>query len=213
MSRQRKTLEVERKFGRWTVIGPCFSSNHETFAPCQCECGSLNNVKATKLRSGRSRGCHSCMTVATVTHGESTPPTPEYYSWRAMTNRCTNPNDISWKNYGGRGIVVCPQWLGPNGYQTFLADMGRRPGPEYQIERRDNNGDYTPDNCYWTTPKVQSRNRRSNRPLTLNGETLPMAAWAERLGVNRSMLYYRLRNGWDVQQTLTTPRRERVTTT
>lgn len=82
---------------------------------------------------------------------------PEYRSWQMMKNRCTNPNARDYAYYGGRGIKIYAKWL--RSFDAFLADMGRRPAPEYTLERRDVNKNYTPANCYWATRKVQSRNR------------------------------------------------------
>lgn len=83
---------------------------------------------------------------------------PEYNSWNNAIQRCTNRKNPSWRNYGGRGISVCDRWL--DSFENFLADMGKRPAGEYSLGRRDNDGDYTPENCRWETNAQQSRNRR-----------------------------------------------------
>ena len=80
---------------------------------------------------------------------------PEYNSWRAMKARCLNPNN---EHYGGRGIRVCKRWL--NSFDNFLKDMGSRPSAKHSIERINNNGNYTPKNCCWTTQPEQLKNRR-----------------------------------------------------
>lgn len=78
-----------------------------------------------------------------------------------MKARCTNPKGKDWNRYGGRGIRVCDRWL--NSFENFLADMGRRPGPGYSIERKENDGNYEPGNCCWATAKDQAKNRRPRR--------------------------------------------------
>lgn len=85
--------------------------------------------------------------------------TPEYAAYDHMKQRCSNPNDAKYPLYGARGIKICARWLGPDGFDNFFKDMGRRPGRGYSLDRRDNDGDYTPENCRWTTATVQSRNQ------------------------------------------------------
>lgn len=125
------------------------------------------------------------------THGDY--KTTEYKSWEHMIRRCTKPRDHDWYNYGGRGIVVCERWR--YSYENFLADLGRKPTPKHTLDRKDNNGDYSPDNCRWATRKEQTRNRRGTRLLTCNGETLSVGDWAERVGMPIKTIEARLENG------------------
>ena len=94
---------------------------------------------------------------------------PEYTVWGNMRDRCNRPANKQFHNYGGRGIRVCERW---DSFPAFLEDMGPRPSPEHEIDRIDNDGDYEPNNCRWATPAEPRRNKRTNRLLTVNGETL-----------------------------------------
>jgi len=129
---------------------------------------------------------------------------PEYIAWLAMRARCYYAkNQVTYRNHGARGITVCDQWR--HSFATFLRDMGPRPGPEYSLERKDNNGNYEPGNCKWATRTEQRRNTRTNRLITFNGRTQPQSAWQEETGLMWDTIYTRLKRGWSVEKTLTTP--------
>jgi hypothetical protein len=135
-----------------------------------------------------------------ATHGMSR--TRTFYVWGGMRQRCSNPSDRSYCDYGGRGIRVCDRWA--DSFENFLADMGEAP-KGMQIDRINNDGPYAPDNCRWTTPKRNSRNRRSNVYVEHNGVTRTVAEWAEVTGLERKTLEYRIRSGWPAEKALSTP--------
>lgn len=122
------------------------------------------------------------------THGKSR--WPEYRTWRAMKERCYNPNHIVYRYYGGRGIRVCDQWL--HSFENFIADMGRRPSSGYSIDRIDCDGDYSPNNCRWATIAEQRKNKRSAIILTFRGQKMCLADWARILGIHWVSLHERL---------------------
>lgn len=122
-----------------------------------------------------------------------------------MVARCTKPSNCNWKRYGARGITVCERWMK---YENFLADMGERPSVKHSIERIDNSGHYEPGNCRWATAKEQANNRRDTVRLTYKGETKCLTTWAAELGYSQGCLKYRLKNGWTVEKTLSTPVRK-----
>lgn len=128
--------------------------------------------------------------------------TREYRSWHTMKTRCYHKECPSYQDYGGRGITVCDRWLGSDGFQNFLMDMGRRP-LRTTLDRIDNNAGYEPSNCRWATRKEQQNNTRRNVLITYNGKTLNMTQWAEKLGVSRATLEKRKRLGWSDKRIIT----------
>jgi hypothetical protein len=142
-----------------------------------------------------------------LVHGNArkTGPTPEYKAWQKIKERCLVLTSKDYPRYGGRGIQVCPQWV--ESFSTFLADMGPRSNPLHSIERRDNDGPYAPDNCYWATRKEQARNTRNNVLLTWNGETHCLSVWSELVHIRPSILADRYRAGWSIERLLMTPPR------
>ena len=132
--------------------------------------------------------------------------TPEYEAWCHMRKRCDNPKDKDYPNYGERGIVVCVRWQ--KNFLAFYQDMGVRPSPAHSIERRDNNGPYDPDNCYWGTKVEQMNNTRRSAWLTYNGETRTLPQWAQITGLPLTCLrgrYKSKKHPWTINDLLTIP--------
>ena len=107
--------------------------------------------------------------------------TPEYKAWRAMKDRCFNPNTKYYSNWGGRGIAVCDRWK--NSFQNFFLDMGSRPTAKHSLDRIDNDGNYSVENCRWATKAEQQNNQRSNRLITIDDVTLTIAQWTKKNGL------------------------------
>ena len=128
---------------------------------CICDCGKERLVITSHLRSGHTTSCGCIKTTECGNHlrkhGMADPNSIEYVAWKNMHQRCRDPNVIHWKSYGGRGIAVCERW---DDFENFLADIGRRPGPGFSIDRIDNDGDYEPSNVRWATDSQQMKNRR-----------------------------------------------------
>jgi hypothetical protein len=126
--------------------------------------------------------------------------TPEFAAWSHMIQRCTNPNDDSYADYGARGITVCDRWK--NDFLNFFADMGPRP-TGMTLERDEVNGNYEPGNCRWATKKEQANNTRRNRLIELDGERGTLQWWADKTGIGRGTIAWRLNRGWSVKEALT----------
>ena len=131
---------------------------------------------------------------------------PAYRVWSGMKQRCYNPRSHIWKYYGGRGIKVCPRWLGENGFRNFYADMGDPKG--LTIDRYPNpDGDYSPDNCRWATMKQQMETRRHSGPAP---DPSSLRQKAKAAGLPYSLVYLRVnRGGWTVAKALNTPKQPR----
>lgn len=155
---QRIPLEGLR-FGRLLVIEKAAREGLSTFYKCQCDCGTVKNVRSVSLRGGDTQSCgcmrQQQMRAKKTTHGLYGSPT--YASWRAMIIRCTDPSHRQFKDYGGRGITICPEWLAS--FESFLLALGVRPEGK-TLDRKETNGNYEPGNCKWSTPTEQNANKR-----------------------------------------------------
>ncbi len=128
--------------------------------------------------------------------------TPEYRAWQTMRLRCIEPKHAAYPSYGGRGITVCDSWV--DDPAAFLADMGPKPSEAHELDRRDNDKGYTPENCRWVLRSVNDRNRRSNRWLEAFGERRTLIEWSELKGISSDAINKRLEAGWSLEQALTT---------
>lgn len=162
---------IGEKFGKWTVIGDIFykksGGTNRRKVLCRCVCGLQKELFYFNLKN--AKGCRSCSQEEAARrktiHGDSTnsnsTTTVEYKTWISMKGRCNNPDYPNFKDYGGRGITVCPEWQ--DSYEKFLEDMGRHPSSKHSIDRIDNDRGYYKGNCRWATSLQQNKNRRNSR--------------------------------------------------
>jgi hypothetical protein len=155
-----------KKFGRLAVVKRVENNRFgKSRWRCLCQCGNFCDVDGSSLIQGLTSSC-GCLHLENLLqrppalrhgHASASDNSPTYVSWRHMWERCTNENAINFQNYGGRGITVCRRW---RLFEHFLDDMGERPAGT-SIDRIDSDGNYTPGNCRWATPKQQADNRRA----------------------------------------------------
>lgn len=199
---------VGARFGSLVVTGffneARASGTKRRMASCVCDCGASLSVEKYNLSSGNTQRCGECSRISRGSkhkkHGctysagmEKTPAYKAYYTWCAMKRRCENAKSPSYKSYGGRGICVCQAWS--SSFETFLNDMGLPPDMDSQIDRIDNNGPYSPENCRWTTRKVNARNKRNNKILSVEGVEITLAQASEESGIPYERLKARLARG------------------
>lgn len=179
---------VGKRFGLLTVQAYVGGSKWD----CLCDCGGTSVVTTGRLNSGNTKSC-GCRKAAVL--GESTTKhgrtgTRVYRIWKGMKSRCLNTNTPRYKDYGGRGIQVCGRWLS---FENFYADMGDPPAGT-SLDRIDNDGPYSPDNCRWATTREQNLNRK--KIVRING--VPLVELAEARGVSYHTLYGRYIHGKEV---------------
>lgn len=170
---------------------------------CRCSCGKEVIVCSGNLKSGQTKSC-GCLKLKHG-HTKNGKKTGLYRSWQNMIDRCTNTNNKHWKDYSGRGIIVCERWLR---FENFLKDMPEWK-PRLMLERRNNNKGYYKSNCYWATPKQQARNRRNNHLVLCFGKTQIIMKWSEETGIPAQTIQWRITHGWSPERALTEPVRKR----
>lgn len=171
---------------------------------CQCECGNRCIAYGQDLRREKFKSCGCLNLELQTTHGLSR--SPEYSIWKAMKQRCLNPNDPSFHNYGGRGITCSDEWLD---FESFLKDMGPRPSSRHTLERKDNGLGYGKGNCIWATYTAQLNNRRNNLVVQWRGKRWTLGEISKETGVKHHVLKNRIiLNGWSVDRAISTPVRK-----
>lgn len=195
---------VGERFGRWTVIAKAEKGKRgEIYWECACDCGEKRIVRAALLRAGKSQSCgcfskerrHAIALTANLRHGDCVggKVSSEYRRWYAMKERCYNPKNKRYSEYGGRGIQVCDAWR--NDFAAFLRDMGRCP-PGRMLDREDSNGNYEPGNCRWVSSKTSNRNYATrNIYITRDGKTMCLKDWAKHLGIKYATLWKQYKEG------------------
>lgn len=196
-----------RTFGRLRVVRRDQKANGRDPWACVCSCGVTKTIEGGSLRRGLTQSC-GCLqrertAAAHLEHGRS--ETREYRIWTGMVQRCTNPSASNFERYGGRGIRVAEEWVGPGGFERFFSSIGPSPSGTHSIERINNARGYEPGNVQWSTARDQARNTRRNRIVVYMGAARCVAEWSDILSLPRAVIYSRLDRGWSPERALSTP--------
>lgn len=205
--------ETGNKYGRLTILSfsnfKAESNGRRPYWNCQCECGETVQRSSHSMKSGRTSSCGCLRREMTVkrntTHGQAVrkQQTDEYNTWCEIIKRTTNPKCSQYPDYGGRGIAMCPEWR--NSFESFLAEVGKKPSKLHSINRINNEKSYEPGNCCWSTRAEQNRNKRNNVMITHDGVTMCAADWCEKTKIKVPTFHSRLNRGWSFKKTITTP--------
>lgn len=197
------------KFGSLTPIRRASEINSRTTWLCKCDCGNTTYADVYSLMNGTKKSCGCIPRAKNIRIKHNRSHHPLYACYYRMRHRCENPADKSYERYGGRGIKVCDEWK--NDITAFI-NWGLANGYKegLSIDRIDNDGDYSPENCRWANPTQQSNNRSTNAYVTYNGETHTYAEWSRITGIKQLTIRHRIEDlHWSVEDALTVPTTER----
>ena len=209
-----------RKFGRLTVLSRSDFTGHgktpKVYYNCLCDCGNTTVSRSDQLKNGEAKSCGCYWREKASAYMKEHPPQPRYGDsrerihniWYLMKYRCEDPTSPAYNNYGGRGIKVCEEWgNGDAGYFAFKQwAMDNGYSENLTIDRIDNDGDYSPENCRWVDVYEQANNKRNNHYIEYNGETHTLKQWSDIVGIPYKTLHNRVKSlGWDFQRAITQP--------
>lgn len=198
----RKIDITGQKYGRLTAIkSDGKSKSGKTLWLCKCDCGNYTHVPIDNLKSGNTKSCGCLQKENGVNRGRDSKKhgmthTPIYEAWRRIKDRCYNHKKDGYNRYGGRGIQVCDEWLGDNGFNNFYHwAIQNGYSEDLEIDRIDNDGNYCPENCRWVTKKVNMRNRSVNRWIETPWGKMTVADFAERINGDYDLVYAQVSKG------------------
>lgn len=193
---------IGQKFNRLTIIGgPYHDKHYHKIVDVKCDCGNEKSTPLNALKSGKTKSC-GCLNresakARATKHGKASHPL--YSKWLGIKKRCYSQSDKAFCDYGARGIRMCDEWV--IDFQQFYSwAISNGYSRDLEIDRIDNNGDYSPENCRFVSRKVNANNKRSNRPILYNGMIKNMTQWANELGIPYDVLRYRINAGWPIDK-------------
>lgn len=200
---------IGKKYGRLTVLEFVETKEEQKgkyvrYYRCKCDCGNEIVVRGSALRNGNTKSCgcyrKEYVTQKNTTHGMT--DTRIYRLYRSMVDRCYNPNNKSYADYGGRGIEICKEWKGEGGFENFyIWSMSNGYQEDLSIDRINNDSCYSPDNCRWVDAITQANNKRNSKKYTWNGETHSLPEWGriKPNGLGYRTLVGRIYSGWSIE--------------
>lgn len=199
---------IGKKFNKLTILSLTKHGYH-VYAICKCDCGNIKEINLSNILSGKQKSC-GCLVKYRLKHGlthlqHGLSKHPLHNTWNKIKARCYNKKDLAYKNYGARGITMCQEWQ--HNFAAFY-DWAIKNGyqPNLSIDRIDNNGNYCPENCRWTTAKQQANNRRTNILITYNNKTQNLLEWSAEKNIPYSTLRARIKEyGWQTERAFETP--------
>lgn len=208
---------VGKKFSRLLAvefIGASEATKNLRMFKCVCDCGKVITKPVHTIFAGTTRSC-GCLRRDTfkrdgwgkssVKHGYASDYNlaREYICWSSMKSRCNNPKDISYKNYGAKGIEVCQRW--EESFKNFIDDMGNKPSAKHSIDRIDPSKGYYKENCRWADKYQQANNRKNNLFFEINGERKTLVEWCMVFDKNPPTIYSRIKNGMNFIDAINKP--------
>lgn len=196
---------IGERFGRLVVeeSAGIDSSGHTTWK-CKCDCGNVKIARGSHLKRGYIQSC-GCLAIDTLKENSTKhglEHTRLYRIWHGMLIRCHNPKSNRYHRYGGRGITVCDEWrYNLQAFYDWALANGYR--DNLTLDRKDNDGPYSPENCKWSTYKEQLNHTSVNHFVTIDGTTKTVTQWAEENGIKISTVYTRLSRGWSIERAIT----------
>lgn len=190
---------IGKKFNMLTIIG-FFDCKWQKELLCKCDCGNIRHFSITQLEQEKVKSCGCYIRKVTydrnIKHGQNSRKntTSEYKAWSQMKTRCYSEKYHLFHRYGGRGIKVCERWF--NSFENFFTDMGAKPSSKCSLDRINNDGDYEPSNCRWSTTKEQARNQSKNHLIEIDGVVKCASEWGEIYNIPPKIILGRIYRGW-----------------
>lgn len=197
-----RVAPIGKRFGRVVVISLSRPSGRSTVVDGRCDCGDERPYFISNLRTQSEPMCPACREASRPAKGQSGKH-PLFNIWKAMIQRCENPNHTWYSRYGGRGIRICDEWRAD--FEAFARHMGERPSLEHTVDREDPDGNYEPGNCRWLTIAEQQNNRANTIHFEWQGRTWTIKEACAVTGIEHATMAYRYNNGWSPDEMMAIP--------